>query len=76
MLDKNGLSRGFGFVQYKREEDAQKAIKKINGAKLKENVLDVYIKDERPKPAKAQQPATGIQQDHPMEEEKKEPIPQ
>jgi polyadenylate-binding protein len=52
-LDKNGLSRGFGFVHYKREEDAQKAIKKINGAKLNENVLDVYIKDTRPKPPKA-----------------------
>lgn len=32
--DSNGISRGFGFVNYENPEDAKKAIEAMNGAQL------------------------------------------
>ena len=64
MLDKEGKSRGFGYVQYVREEDAQAAIKQVNGATLKDKKIDVYIVQDRQKKNKGQK--------KPKEEDKKE----
>ena len=41
MSDSQGLSKGFGFVQFDTEEAAQKAIEKVHGKLLREKV--VYV---------------------------------
>lgn len=40
-------SRGFGFVEYAKKEDAQKAIEAMNGKELKGMVLEVKEAEER-----------------------------
>jgi len=42
-------SRGFGFVEYLKKEDALKAIEKLNGTELKGKVLAVSEAEERRK---------------------------
>ncbi|MBI4496117.1 MAG: RNA-binding protein [Deltaproteobacteria bacterium] len=42
-----GLSKGFGFVEMGTEEEAQKAVQKFNGGKLREKVITVS--EARPK---------------------------
>ncbi|MBL4615214.1 MAG: RNA-binding protein [Magnetovibrio sp.] len=39
--DKNGASKGFGFVEMEREEDAMVAIEKLHGTKVKQNKIRV-----------------------------------
>jgi RNA recognition motif-containing protein len=40
-------SRGFGFVEYAKKEDALKAIEAMNGKELKGKVLEVKEAEER-----------------------------
>ena len=40
-------SRGFGFVEYLKKEDALKAIEKLNGTELKGKILAVSEAEER-----------------------------
>ncbi|HIC91876.1 MAG TPA: RNA-binding protein [Syntrophaceae bacterium] len=42
-----GISRGFGFVEMINEEDAQEAIKKLNGAELAGR--KIVVQEARPK---------------------------
>jgi len=42
-----GTSRGFGFVEMSNEEDAQEAIKKLNGAELAGR--KIVVQEARPK---------------------------
>jgi len=42
-----GISRGFGFVEMTNEEDAQEAIKKLNGAELAGR--KIVVQEARPK---------------------------
>jgi len=39
--DKSGASKGFGFVQMEREEDARVAIGKLHGTKVKQHKIRV-----------------------------------
>ena len=39
--DKSGASKGFGFVEMEREEDAMAAIEKLHGTKVKQNKIRV-----------------------------------
>ncbi len=41
MLDGNGISKGFGFVHYKKLEDSKKAIEKTNGLFIKKKKIFV-----------------------------------
>jgi RNA recognition motif-containing protein len=43
-----GFSRGFGFVDMPNDDDAQKAIEKINGMVV--NGRNVSVKEARPRP--------------------------
>jgi RNA recognition motif-containing protein len=46
-----GQPRGFGFVEYERPDDAQKAIDSLNGQQLDGRALSVNVARERePKP--------------------------
>jgi len=40
--DKNGASNGFGFVCYRNNDDAKKAIEALNNSKL-ENGSELYV---------------------------------
>lgn len=44
-----GTSRGFGFVEMSTEEEAQKAIEKLNGYNLEGR--SIVVKEARPKPS-------------------------
>ncbi len=39
--DKSGASKGFGFVEMTREDDARIAIEKLHGTKVKKNKIRV-----------------------------------
>ncbi len=39
--DKNGDSKGFGFVEMEREEEAMGAIEKLHGTKVKQHKIRV-----------------------------------
>ena len=39
--DKSGASKGFGFVEMTRDEDALDAMKKLHGTKVKKNKIRV-----------------------------------
>lgn len=39
--DRTGASKGFGFVEMEREEDALLAIEKLHGSKVKKNKIRV-----------------------------------
>ena len=39
--DKSGASKGFGFVEMEREEDAMVAIEKLHGTKVNKNKIRV-----------------------------------
>ncbi|XP_044517011.1 polyadenylate-binding protein 1-like isoform X2 [Gracilinanus agilis] len=41
MVDENGQSRGFGFVNFEKHEEAQKAVSHMNGKELRGRVLYV-----------------------------------
>ncbi|KAM5307107.1 polyadenylate-binding protein 1-like [Glossophaga mutica] len=41
MVDESGKSKGFGFVSFKRHEDAQKAVDEMNGKEL--NGKQIYV---------------------------------
>jgi len=48
IIDKyNGRSKGFGFVEMSNEEEAQKAIKELNGASLENR--EMVVNEARPK---------------------------
>ncbi len=48
IIDKyNGRSKGFGFVEMSNEEEAQKAIKELNGATLENR--EMVVNEARPK---------------------------
>ncbi|MBU1370468.1 MAG: RNA-binding protein [Bacteroidetes bacterium] len=48
IIDKyNGRSKGFGFVEMNNEEEAQKAIKELNGATLENR--EMVVNEARPK---------------------------
>jgi len=47
IIDFNGSCRGFGFVNFSRIEDAQQAIKDMNGYIVKNRALKVSFKDEK-----------------------------
>jgi len=47
MLDFNGSCRGFGFVNFEKKEDAQKAITGRNGFVYKNNPLSVSFKSDK-----------------------------
>lgn len=48
IIDKyNGRSKGFGFVEMGNEEEAQKAIKELNGATLENR--EMVVNEARPK---------------------------
>lgn len=46
----SGYSRGFGFIEMPNDEEAQKAIKKIDGMVI--NGRNVSVQEARPKPSK------------------------
>lgn len=41
--DEKGTSKGFGFVEMKREKDAMDAIEKLHGYKLSQHTIRVKI---------------------------------
>ena len=41
--------RGFAFVEFENDEDAEKAIQKFNGQELKGRALRVNVSDDRPR---------------------------
>lgn len=46
VIDENrGLSKGFGFVEMEREEDAMQAIEKLHRSKMKQSRIRVKIAD-------------------------------
>jgi len=47
MLDFNGLCRGFGFVNFEKKEDAENAIKQMNGFVVKNRALSVSFKSDK-----------------------------
>ncbi len=48
IIDKyNGRSKGFGFVEMNNEEEAQKAIKELNGATLENR--EMVVNEARPR---------------------------
>jgi len=47
MVDYNGLCKGFGFVNFEKKEDAQKAVKEMNGRIVKNNSLSVSFKTDK-----------------------------
>jgi len=49
IIDFNGSCRGFGFVNFAKIEDAQNAIKDMNGYIVKNRALKVSFKDEKEK---------------------------
>jgi len=47
MVDYNGACKGFGFVNFDKKEDAQKAVKEMNGRVVKNNPLSVSFKTDK-----------------------------
>jgi len=47
MVDYSGACKGFGFVNFDKEEDAQKAVKEMNGRVVKNNPLSVSFKTDK-----------------------------
>ena len=43
MTEKNGKSKGLGFVSFEKPESAQEAIKKMNGFKVGDKELKVSL---------------------------------
>jgi polyadenylate-binding protein len=42
-LDNNGTSKGYGFVHYETQEDADQAVAKVNGMKIADKIVYVLI---------------------------------
>ena len=38
-IDENGVSKGYGFVHFERDEDAKRTIAKVNGMLIKDKKL-------------------------------------
>jgi len=47
MVDFNGSCKGFGFVNFDKKEDAQRAVKEMNGRVVKNNPLSVSFKTDK-----------------------------
>jgi len=52
---KKKTSKGFGFVSYKKSEDAQNAIQKLHGKMITEKSKPLYVSVAQPKDVRRQQ---------------------
>jgi len=55
----SGRPRGFAFVEFENEEDAQKAIERFNGYELSGRALRVNPAEDRPRGGGGQRPGGG-----------------
>ena len=46
--DESGVSKGFGFVQYKNEADAKSALAELNGLEIAGRAIKVGVVDQTP----------------------------